>query len=176
MLGDLIVGLNPQETFQRRVAAHLAEASVIGGVAQQGGEQCDAPEQCDRKVVAAAAPRSSEPLQERGVGDGLNASAHDAQSGRVFECRPGKQRLSDVDPHRSESPLLRALIIHRDKSPTQGGRGVKFVVPRALPYKVAEKPGLKSRFWGKRLFGLSGGLGQLRTYDIAHGSYSPRSP
>ena len=158
MLGDLIVGLNPQETFQRRVAAHLAEASVIGGVAQQGGEQCDAPEQCDRKVVAAAAPRSSEPLQERGVGDGLNASAHDAQSGRVFECRPGKQRLSDVDPHRSESPLLRALIIHRDKSPTQGGRGVKFVVPRALPYKVAEKPGLKSRFWGKRLFGLSGGL------------------
>ncbi len=44
------------------------------------------------------------------------------------------------------------------------------MVPRALPYKVAEKPGLKSRFWGKSLFGFSGGLGKLRTYDIAHSS------
>ena len=65
MLGDLIVGLNPQETFQRRVAADFAEASVIGGVAQQGREQGDAPEQADREVVAAAAPRPPELLPPR---------------------------------------------------------------------------------------------------------------
>ena len=88
MLGDLIVGLNPQETFQRRVAAHLAEASVIGGVVQQGGEQCDAPEQCDRKVVAAAAPRSSEPLKSAASG---TASMHRRTTLKVGESSSAAQ-------------------------------------------------------------------------------------
>ena len=99
-LGDLIVGLDPQDLFQRRIATDFAEASVIGCMAQQRREQSDAPEQRDWEVIAASAPRLPKVLQERGIGNSLHAATDDPQRGGVLECRPGEQRLSDGDPHR----------------------------------------------------------------------------
>src|SRR4051812_12630936 len=174
MLGDLIVGLDPPGPVQRGITTDLAEASVIGGVAQHRGQDRDAPEDRDGEVVAAAAPRSAEALQDRGVRDGLEASTQDRQRRGVFECGPGEQRLSGTDPHGRESPLhppvVATGIVHRDRNPRQGGRGVKIVILRTLRRKVAEKPGWKCWIWGKSFSGSPGGVGELRTYDIAPGS------
>ena len=68
MLGDLIIGLDPQESLQRRIAPDFGQAGVIGGVPQQRREHGDAPEQRDRVVVAAAAPRPAEALEQAASG------------------------------------------------------------------------------------------------------------
>ena len=62
VLGDLVLSLNAQEPAQGRIAADFPEASVIRGVPQQRSHQGDAPEDGDRKIIAAAAPRVPQPL------------------------------------------------------------------------------------------------------------------
>jgi hypothetical protein len=54
--------VSAREAAQRRIAADFAEASVIGGMAQQRGHQGDAPKDGDREIIATAPPRMPEPL------------------------------------------------------------------------------------------------------------------
>ena len=141
VMGDLLLGLDPEESIERGVAADFGEAGVIRGMPQERGEHGDAPEEGDGIVVPAASPRLPQTLQEGGVGDGLETAADRPQGGRILQGRPGEQGLSLRDPHRRNGSSAEDPSLHRDESPVQGGCGVKIVIFLAWRCKARKTHG-----------------------------------
>jgi hypothetical protein len=123
VMGDLLLGLDPEESMQRGVAADFGEAGVIRGMPQERGEHGDAPEEGDGIVVSAASPRLPQTPQESGVGDGLETAADRSQGGRILQGRPGEQGLSIRDPHRRNGSLDRDPVYIAMNPPCKGAVG-----------------------------------------------------
>src|SRR5262249_46642453 len=115
------------------------------------------PGEGDREIVAPAAPRALQSLQQRPVGAGLETAADGLQRGGILHRRPGKQRLRDRDPHGRNGSQGWSSNLHRERSPIPEEPGVKIVVFWALRSKVTKKPWESRPGWGKTISGPLGG-------------------
>ena len=93
-MGDLVLGLEPEQAMQCGIAADFGQAGVIRSVPQQGGQHRDAPEQRDGIVVPPASPARHSPCRRELSGmasrqrrivprDGESSSAAQANRGCV---------------------------------------------------------------------------------------------
>ena len=123
VMGDLVLGLDTKEPTERGIASEFGEATVIGGMPQQGGQHGDAPEDRDRIVVPAPPARVPQSLQQGSVGDGLKTAADGLQGGRILERCPSKQRLRGRDPHGRDVSSTGALVYIAIDTPCKGGVG-----------------------------------------------------
>src|SRR5262245_41525932 len=124
MVRDPLLGLDADEAAERRVAAQFGQARLVGRVAEQGGEAGAAPEGTDGVVVATAAPRRAEAVEDRRIGEGLEAAADRAQGGAIVEAGPVEDGLPGPDPHPPVPPSVAGVRLQREGYPVPGGRGV----------------------------------------------------
>src|SRR5271157_1950001 len=122
-MGNLGLGLHPEQPTERGIVPQFGQAGVIGGMPQQGGQRGDAPEDGDWIVVPSMPPRLPQSLQKGGVGDSLQTTADRLQGGRILERCPSKQRLCGGDPHSRDVSSTRALVYIAIDTPCKGGVG-----------------------------------------------------
>src|SRR5262249_53596182 len=100
-------------------------------------------------IGAAAAPRRAEALEDRRVGEGLEAAADRAQRGAVVEAGPVEDGLHGPDPHPPVPPFGRG-----DQATARG-------IPRArgswgkiadLADFTAQSAGKQGGHWGKGIW------------------------
>ena len=82
------------------MALQFFQAGGDADMAEEDGEQQDAPEDRDGIVVAAATAMESETLEELGIGYGSEEGADGDAGGIVFEAIPGEERFGDGDEHK----------------------------------------------------------------------------
>ena len=111
MVRDLGLRLNAQPAPQRGIAAEFGQAGLVRGMAEQRGQDGDAPEDRDWVIVATAAPRRAQPLEDRRVGNGLKTAADGAQGRAILEAGPVEEGLRSHDSHTPGPPLGRGVQV-----------------------------------------------------------------
>ncbi len=99
VVGDAGHVAEAEQPIQGRVAAQLVEAAAEAGVTQGHGEDDDAPEHGDRKVVAAATAGLFQAVEQLLIGEDLQQLSQGGQLRVVFQPRPGEQGIGRVQPH-----------------------------------------------------------------------------
>src|SRR5262245_7428567 len=111
--------IRPQPKCRRRTGfirepPDSERARLVGGMTDQGGEDGDAPECGDRRIITAAAPRRVETPEDRRVGERLQAAADRVQGGAIVEAGAVEDGPHTPEPHPPIPPSVARARLQRE--------------------------------------------------------------
>jgi hypothetical protein len=97
--GDLVFVFDADEESEGRISAEFFEASVHGVVAEEDGQEEDAPKNGDGAVIATFAAMLVEGIEEFGVGNCFQGGFDDLKGGGIFDAVPGEKGFGVGNNH-----------------------------------------------------------------------------